>query len=121
MLRVLLAGTAVGLLTGFFGVGGGFVIVPALVLALGFTMPEAVGTSMLVIVVNSLVALGVRLGDGGIDWSAVIPFAVSSVAGVVVGSRLAGRYDGASLQRWFAALLVVVAVYTAINATLALT
>jgi len=51
----------------------------------------------------------------------VIPFAVSSVAGVVVGSRLAGRYDGASLQRWFAALLVAVAAYTAVNATLALT
>ena len=121
VLRVLLAGTAVGLLTGLFGVGGGFVIVPVLVLSLGFTMPEAVGTSMLIILLNSLVALGVRLDDGGIDWTAVIPFAVSSVAGVVVGSRVAGRYDGASLQRWFAALLVAVAAYTAINATLALT
>ena len=53
-------GTAVGLLTGFFGIGGGFVIVPALVLALGFTMPEAVGTSLLVITIDAVVALGSR-------------------------------------------------------------
>lgn len=111
--RVVVAGTMVGLLTGFFGVGGGFVIVPALVLALGFSMPEAVGTSMLIIVLNSLVALGVRLGDGGIDWAVVAPFAVSSIAGVFVGSRLADHRDPRSLQRWFAGLLVAVAVYTA--------
>ena len=55
VVKVAVAGTIVGLLTGFFGVGGGFVIVPALVLALGFTMPEAVGTSLLVIAINSLV------------------------------------------------------------------
>jgi uncharacterized membrane protein YfcA len=111
--RVVVAGTVVGLLTGFFGVGGGFVIVPALVLALGFSMPEAVGTSMLVIVLNSLVALGVRLGDGGVDWAVVAPFAVSSIAGVFVGSRLADHRDPRSLQRWFAGLLVAVAIYTA--------
>ncbi len=55
--KVLLAGTVVGFLTGFFGVGGGFVIVPALVLSLGFTMPQAAGTSLLVIAINSAVAL----------------------------------------------------------------
>ncbi len=55
-LKVIVAGTIVGFLTGFFGVGGGFVIVPALVLALGFSMPEAIGTSLLVITINSAVA-----------------------------------------------------------------
>jgi uncharacterized protein len=119
VVRVLLTGTAVGLLTGFFGVGGGFVIVPALVLALGFTMPEAVGTSMVVIVINSLVALGARYG-GGIDWAVIVPFAVSSVAGVLVGSRAAGRYDAAKLQRWFAGLVALVATFTAVDAALAL-
>jgi uncharacterized membrane protein YfcA len=111
--RVLVAGTGIGLLTGFFGVGGGFVIVPVLVLALGFAMPEAVGTSMVVIVINTLASLVVRLGDGGIDWGVVAPFAVSSVAGVLVGSRLAGRGDSSTLQRWFVALIVTVALYTA--------
>ncbi|HET7326853.1 MAG TPA: sulfite exporter TauE/SafE family protein, partial [Nocardioidaceae bacterium] len=60
--QVLVAATVVGLLTGFFGVGGGFVLVPALVLALGFSMPTAVGTSLLVIAINSATALAFRAG-----------------------------------------------------------
>lgn len=118
--KVVLAGTVVGLLTGFFGVGGGFVIVPALVLALGFTMPEAVGTSLLVITVNSLVALSTRLQPGAIEWGTVIPFTVASLIGVVVGSRLSSTRDPRSLQRWFVILLVVVALYTATRSVLAL-
>jgi uncharacterized membrane protein YfcA len=118
--KVVVAGTVVGLLTGFFGVGGGFVIVPALVLALGFTMPEAVGTSLLVITINSVVALATRLQAGAIEWGTVIPFTVASLIGVVVGSRLAGTRDSSSLQRWFVGLLVVVAVYTAVRSGLAL-
>ena len=113
--KVFLAGSVVGLLTGFFGVGGGFVIVPALVLALGFSMPEAVGTSLLVIAVNSVVALATRLHAGQLDWGVVLPFTVASLAGVVVGSRLAGKGDPRTLQRWFVALLVGIAVYTAIH------
>jgi len=117
-LKVLVAGSVVGLLTGFFGVGGGFVIVPALVLALGFTMPEAVGTSLLVIAINSVVALSTRLQAGQIDWSVVVPFTISSLAGVVVGSRLAGKGDPRTLQRWFVGLLVGIAVYTAIHSVI---
>jgi uncharacterized membrane protein YfcA len=118
--KVVIAGTLVGLLTGFFGVGGGFVIVPALVLALGFTMSEAVGTSLLVITINSAVALATRLQAGSIEWATVIPFTIASLLGVVVGSRLASTRDSSSLQRWFVGLLVVVAVYTAIRSGLAL-
>lgn len=118
--KVIVAGTVVGLLTGFFGVGGGFVIVPALVLALGFTMPEAVGTSLLVITINSVVALTTRLQAGAIEWGTVIPFTIASLIGVVVGSRLASTRDSSSLQRWFVALLVAVAIYTAVRSGLAL-
>jgi hypothetical protein len=120
VVKVIVAGTTVGLLTGFFGVGGGFVIVPALVLALGFTMPEAVGTSLLVIAINSVVALSTRLQTGSIEWGTVIPFTIASLLGVVIGSRLASSRDSISLQRWFVGLLVVVAVYTAVRSGLAL-
>ncbi len=120
ILKVTVAGSFVGLLTGFFGVGGGFVIVPALVLALGFSMPEAVGTSLLVIAVNSGVALTTRLDGGTIDWGTVIPFTVASLVGVVVGSRLASTRDSRSLQKWFVGLLVIVAVYTAVRSGLAI-
>jgi uncharacterized membrane protein YfcA len=121
ILKVTVAGTFVGLLTGFFGVGGGFVIVPALVLALGFTMPEAVGTSLLVIAVNSGVALTTRLDGGTIEWGTVIPFTIASLIGVVVGSRLASTRDSRSLQKWFVGLLVIVAAYTAVRSVLAIT
>ena len=119
IVKVIGAGTLVGLLTGFFGVGGGFVIVPALVLALGFTMPDAIGTSLLVITINSAVALTTRLQAGAIEWGTVIPFTLASLLGVMVGSRLARTRDSSSLQRWFVGLLVVVAVYTAIRSGLA--
>jgi uncharacterized membrane protein YfcA len=121
VVKVLAAGSLVGVLTGFFGVGGGFVIVPALVLALGFSMPDAVGTSLLVIVVNSLVALSTRFNGGTVDWGAVVPFTVASVIGVFVGSRLAARRDPRSLQGWFVGLLVIVALYTAGRSIAALT
>jgi uncharacterized membrane protein YfcA len=118
--KVVLAGSFIGLLTGFFGVGGGFVIVPALVLALGFTMPDAVGTSLIVIAVNSTVALATRLPSGSVEWGTVIPFTIASLIGVFVGSRLASTRDPSFLQKWFVVLLVVVAVYTATSSLLAL-
>jgi uncharacterized membrane protein YfcA len=79
-----------------------------------------VGTSLLVIVINSLVALAMRAGAGGIEWDVVVPFAVSSMAGVLVGGRLAGTKDPTSLQRAFVVLLVLVATYTAIASLVAL-
>lgn len=112
------AGTAVGFLTGLFGVGGGFVIVPALALILRFPMPQAVGTSLLVIVVNTAVALAARVGTGAIDWPTTAVFTAAAIAGVGVGERLGGRMNPESLQRGFAALLVVVAGYTGVTALL---
>lgn len=120
VVKVLAAGSGVGLLTGFFGVGGGFVIVPALVLALSFSMPEAVGTSLLVITVNSLVALTTRLPGGHLEWGVIVPFTVASLIGVVLGGRLAGKRDATSLQRWFVGLLFVVASYTAVTSLVAI-
>jgi uncharacterized membrane protein YfcA len=118
--KVVVAGSFVGLLTGFFGVGGGFVIVPALVLALGFAMPEAVGTSLLVIAVNSTVALTTRLPGGTIEWGVIIPFTIASLIGVFVGSRLASTRDPSFLQKWFIGFLVVIAIYTAASSIIAL-
>jgi len=113
ILNVMVAGTFVGVLTGFFGVGGGFVIVPALVLALGFSMPEAVGTSLLVIAINSATALASRLQGGTIEWAVIAPFLIASLLGLGVGTRLAGTRDPKVLQVWFVSLLVGVALYTA--------
>ncbi|MST33838.1 TSUP family transporter, partial [Acidimicrobiaceae bacterium USS-CC1] len=114
LLRLGATATVVGLLTGFFGVGGGFVIVPALVLALGFSMPEAVGTSLLVIGINSAASLGARLGGHvHLDWTLLAVFTLAAVAGSVAGNRVASKVNSAVLTRAFTVLLVVVAVYTA--------
>jgi uncharacterized membrane protein YfcA len=104
--KIVTAATAVGLLTGFFGVGGGFVIVPALVLALGFEMPAAVGTSLLVIAINSAASLAARLGGHvHLDWPLLAVFAVA-------GNRVACRVDASRLTAAFAVLLAAVAVYS---------
>jgi uncharacterized membrane protein YfcA len=115
VVRLVLAGTAVGFLTGLFGVGGGFVIVPALALIMRLPMPEAIGTSLLVIAINSAVALSSRIATTSIDWATTIPFAIAAIAGVLGGGRIAGRLHPEKSLRWFAALLVAVAVYTAVR------
>ena len=112
--RLVAAATAVGLLTGFFGVGGGFVIVPALVLALRFPMPVAVGTSLLVIAINSTTALVARIGGHvHLDWPLLAGFTLAAIAGTLAGSRVASRVDPARLTRAFVVLLILVATYTA--------
>jgi len=116
VVTVLAAGSVVGFLTGLFGVGGGFVIVPALALVLKMPMPEAIGTSLLVIAINSAVALSTRIATTAIDWEVTLPFMIAAVLGVVSGSRIAHRLDPKRSLRWFAALLVAVATYTAVRA-----
>ncbi|WP_217991142.1 sulfite exporter TauE/SafE family protein [Mobilicoccus massiliensis] len=104
------AATVVGLLTGFFGVGGGFVIVPALTLVMGLSMTSAVATSLLVIAVNSAISLASRAAQGlPLDWGVIGPFAVLAVIGTLLGARLSGRVDQRVLNLAFIALLVVVA------------
>lgn len=115
LLRVILAATGVGLLTGFFGVGGGFAVVPALVLALGFSMPTAVGTSLLVIAINSATALVSRLGAGvAIDWPLILTFSVFGAAGSLLGGRIAQKANPQTLNLAFTILLVAVGTYVAV-------
>ena len=113
--KVLATASAVGLLTGLFGVGGGFALVPALVLALGYPMPVAVGTSLLVIAVNSATALAARIGTGDnhLDWAMTATFTAAAIVGSLIGGRITSRANPRHLTRAFAALLILVAVYTA--------
>ena len=119
--KVLVAGTLVGFFTGLFGVGGGFIIVPALTLLLGFAMPEAIGTSLLIIAINAAIALGARLGTDTVDWSVTALFTLAALAGVLAGSRTADRLPARSMLRSFAALLVAVGAYTAARSVVSLT
>lgn len=116
-----LAAVGVGALTGFFGVGGGFAIIPALTLVLGFGMPIAVGTSLLVIGLNSATALAGRVAGGvDLDWPVIALFAATAMAGSVAGSHITERVSPATLKRAFATLLLVVAAYTLVRSGLAI-
>ncbi|WP_406269250.1 sulfite exporter TauE/SafE family protein [Streptomyces sp. NBC_00191] len=104
------AGAGLGAVTGFLGVGGGFLAVPALVSVLGLRMRAAVGTSLLVITVNSLAALAARAGTSTpLHWAVIAPFTGAAILGAWDGKRLASKVSGPALQRIFAIVLLAVA------------
>jgi len=102
-------------------VGGGFLVVPALLLALALPMEYAAGTSLVVITITSVAALAVRAGSGTHpDWMPVVVLTVASAGAAAVGARLADRVDTGRLQSAFTALVLGVAAYTASQALPAL-
>jgi uncharacterized membrane protein YfcA len=116
--KLVAAALVVGFLTGFLGVGGGFLIVPALVLALGYSMPVAVGTSLVIIAITSAGAFAERLGSASIPWQIVVPFTLAAIAGSFAGTAVSDRISGNALTRSFAILLIIIAVYVATTAGL---
>lgn len=107
--KVLVAASLVGVLTGLFGVGGGFVTVPALALVLLMSMPRAIGTSLVIIVGNAAVALAFR-GFDAVEWSISVPFAATMLVGSAVGAMFASRLPARRSLQLFAGLLIAVAV-----------
>jgi uncharacterized membrane protein YfcA len=109
--KLVETGAPEGLLNGIFGVGGGFVIVPALVLVLGLPMRAAVGTSLLIIAINSASGLLAHLRIGGLDLGITALFVLGGLAGVLGGVRLGGRLPQRRLTQTLAALIILVAAY----------
>ncbi|MEU3550868.1 sulfite exporter TauE/SafE family protein [Streptomyces longwoodensis] len=113
------AGAALGMVTGFLGVGGGFLAVPALVAALAVPMNAAVGTSLLVIIANAVVALAARASvEVSLDWALIVPFVATAVLGALDGKQLSAKVQAATLQRVFGGLLVTLAAAMAAGALL---
>lgn len=108
---VMVVGLAVGALTGLVGIGGGFLIVPALVLVGGLPMRQATSASLLVIALSAAAGLAGYLGRVTIDWPVVGVFAAVAAVGAVTGGFLGGRIPARRLQQGFAVLLVVLAAY----------
>ncbi|MBI1302370.1 MAG: TSUP family transporter [Phycisphaera sp.] len=118
--KIVLQGTGLGLATGLVGVGGGFLIVPVLVLLRRLPMPTAIGTSLAIIAVNSAVGFGQYLwlirgaeAPSGtalkVDWFVIGTFVVLGVGGSLVGNHLSGRLYHGTLKRIFAVFLVLMA------------
>ncbi|WP_018143120.1 sulfite exporter TauE/SafE family protein [Alloscardovia criceti] len=116
LIKLIACATATGFLTGFFGVGGGFAVVPMLVLAMSFTMKEASSTSLLVMLMASAVGLISRLGsDISVDWTIVISFAIASMLGGLIGAPLSRRFKDSTLTTAFGYLLLFVALANGIS------
>jgi uncharacterized membrane protein YfcA len=114
--RLIAAGFVVGALTGFFGIGGGFLIVPALALFVGLPTRQAVATSLVVIAINCAAGLIGHL-TGGVDFPLLLLalFGAGGIAGSMSGARLAGRWPDERLSKTFAVLVAAVAVYLLIR------
>lgn len=109
---ILVEGTLVGVLTGLVGAGGGFLIIPALVLLAKMPMKLAVGTSLFIISAKSLLGfLGDLKGDESIDWNLLLIFTALSILGIFIGISLAKKVDGAKLKAGFGWFVLVMGVY----------
>jgi hypothetical protein len=111
--RVAASGMGVGLLTGFLGVGGGFLIVPALALLTRMPMKVAIGTSLLVIAGNCAFALAGRWDILRMSWTLLALLGPAALAGMLLGVRLCGRLNAAQLRRLFGAFVIAVGLWMA--------
>jgi uncharacterized membrane protein YfcA len=111
VLPLMLLGFSIGIVTGLLGAGGGFLIIPTLVLFLKLPMKTAVGTSLLIIAINSLFGFLFSLKQFDFNWTILISFTVLSIAGIFVGSKLADKVSGSSLKKGFGWFVLAMGIY----------
>lgn len=114
-LTIPLLGLGIGIITGFVGVGGGFMIVPALVLFGGIAIKKAIGTSLLIIAFNSTTGFLGYLSHVDLNWDLVISFAITASVGTFTGAYLTRFIDAKNLQKGFGYFILVVAIFVLIK------
>jgi uncharacterized membrane protein YfcA len=118
--RTLAGGLVVGFLTGLLGVGGGFLVIPVLVIALGLPMTTAIGTSLLIVAVNSAAGFAAHAGEAPLDVPVTVAFTAAAVLAGLAAGRVATRVDTTRLRRWFAYLVFAVAAFIVVQITIGL-
>lgn len=113
--KAIAVGLGIGFLTGLLGVGGGFLIVPALTLFLGLSMSQAVGTSLVIIAINSAAGFSAHATGFTIDWAPTLAFTIPAIAGSLAASRLAHKLNSKHVRTAFAILVFAVAAIVAIT------
>lgn len=108
---ILLEGTIVGVLTGLVGAGGGFLIIPALVLFSKLPMKQAVGTSLLIIAAKSLIGFTGDLGNMVMDWTLLLSVAALAIVGIFIGNGLSKKVSASSLKKGFGWFVLVMGIY----------
>jgi len=114
----ILQGVIVGFVTGLIGAGGGFLIIPALVNFLRLPMKNAIGTSLVIIAINSLAGFGFSLGQGPIQWRFLLILTAIAVAGVFIGTYLSTKIDGKKLKPMFGWFVLAMGIYILIKETI---
>lgn len=116
---IFLEGIVVGILTGLVGAGGGFMIIPALVLFAGLEMKKAVGTSLIIIATKALIGFtGDLQGSLEIDWNFLLIFSAIAVLGIILGSLLSKRISNEKLKPAFGWFVLVMGIYIIIRETI---
>ena len=113
--KLLLYGVLIGLVTGFLGAGGGFLLIPALVILMRLPMKEAIGTSLLIIALNSLVGFLGDLGRHYTDWSLLLTIAGIAIAGIFIGGYFNNEVDNERLKKGFGWFILVTGLYILIR------
>jgi len=108
---ILLEGALVGVVTGMVGAGGGFLIIPALVILSKLPMKEAVGTSLVIIAAKSLIGFFGEGGENSIDWSFLFSISTFAIVGIFIGSALSKKIDGAKLKPAFGWFVLIMGIY----------
>jgi uncharacterized membrane protein YfcA len=114
-LFILLEGLGVGILTGFVGVGGGFAIIPALVLLGGLPMKKAIGTSLIIITFNSMTGFLGYLSQVKLDWTLMISFTLAASLGTLTGAYLTRFIEAKNLQKGFGYFVLAVGIFVLIR------
>jgi uncharacterized membrane protein YfcA len=108
---IIIEGAVVGVLTGIVGAGGGFLIIPALVLLAKLPMKKAVATSLLIIAIKSLIGFVGDVQNLQIDWPFLLPFSGLSIVGIFIGIWLNNLIDGKKLKKGFGYFVLVMGIY----------
>lgn len=111
IIKLLLYGILIGLATGFLGAGGGFLLIPALVLIFKMPMKTAIGTSLLIIALNSLIGFTGDLGHFTIEWEFLIIVTLIAITGIFIGGSLSKKIDGEKLKKAFGWFVLIMGIY----------
>jgi uncharacterized protein len=111
-------GVAIGIITGFLGAGGGFLLIPALVFILRLPMKKAVGSSLLIIALNSLVGFAGDAGHFTINWTLLISISIIAIAGVFIGGIISKKIPAERLKTGFGWFVLVMGIYIIVRETL---
>lgn len=116
--RLLSYGIAIGIVTGLLGAGGGFLLIPTLVLLVKLPMKEAIGTSLFIIALNSLIGFTGDIGHFTIDWIFLFKITAIAIAGILVGGALNKKIHGDNLKKGFGWFVLIMGIYIIIHETL---